>query len=118
VGSLYFSEVAHFVPCKLCWYQRICVYPLAVILLVAALRRDRSVRWYAIPLAGIGMLIGSYHYLIEWYPNLETGSCSATGPACSAVWFRELGFVSLPLMVVAGCALIITLLLLHPPVED
>ncbi len=53
-GSLYFSEVANFVPCQLCWYQRIAMYPLAVILLVAAIRRDRSVRWYAGPLAAGG----------------------------------------------------------------
>ena len=48
-GSLYFSEVADFIPCQLCWFQRIAMYPLAVILLVAAIRKDRSVRWYAGP---------------------------------------------------------------------
>ena len=53
-GSLYFSEVADFVPCQLCWFQRIAMYPLAVILLVAAIRRDRGVRWYVGPLAAIG----------------------------------------------------------------
>ena len=47
LGSLYYSEIANFVPCRLCWYQRICMYPLAVILLVGVLRRDRGVRWYA-----------------------------------------------------------------------
>src|SRR6266540_43140 len=47
-GSLYFSEHAHYVPCRLCWFQRIAMYPLAVILLVAAMRRDRGARWYAL----------------------------------------------------------------------
>ena len=50
-GSLYFSEVANYIPCRLCWFQRIAMYPLAVILLVAAIRRDRGVRWYVVPLA-------------------------------------------------------------------
>ncbi len=52
-GSLYFSEVANFVPCRLCWFQRTAMYPLSVILLVAAIRRDRGVRWYVVPLAAI-----------------------------------------------------------------
>ena len=51
LGSLYFSEVAHYVPCRLCWFQRIAMYPLAVVLVIAAVRRDRAVRWYAGPLA-------------------------------------------------------------------
>ena len=51
-GSLYFSEVANYMPCRLCWFQRIAMYPLAVILLVAAIRGDRGVRWYAVPLGG------------------------------------------------------------------
>src|SRR5262249_40694923 len=54
LGSLYYSEIANFVPCRLCWYQRICMYPLAVILLVGLLLRDRRVRWYALPFVVIG----------------------------------------------------------------
>ncbi|MBI5089037.1 MAG: disulfide bond formation protein B, partial [Actinobacteria bacterium] len=80
-GSLYFSEHAHFEPCKLCWYQRIAMYPLVVVLLVGNLRRDRDhVVWYAAPLAGIGILISIYHYVIEWNPQLEATSCSLTAP--------------------------------------
>ncbi len=114
LGSLYFSEVAGFVPCTLCWYQRICVYPLSVVLLIAAVRRDRLVAWYAVPMLSIGAGIAAYHYTIEWYPDLEAGSCSATGPECSARWFLELGFVSLSLMVLVGCILMLSLLLLTP----
>ena len=75
VGSLYLSEVVGFVPCLLCWYQRICMYPLSVILLVAAIRRDRAVRWYVVPLAAVGTVISTYHYAIEWRPSLEAGAC-------------------------------------------
>lgn len=108
-GSLYFSESAHFAPCRLCWFQRIAMYPLAVILLVAALRRDRSARWYVVPVAAIGACISLYHYIIEWRPELEVGSCAAFGPSCSDVYFREFGFVTLSFMALCGFVAIIVL---------
>ena len=107
-GSLYFSEVADFVPCRLCWFQRIAMYPLAVILLVAAIRRDRGVRWYVVPVAAIGAIISTYHYVIEWQPELEGGACGI-GPSCAAFWFRELGFVTLAFMALCGFLAIIAL---------
>lgn len=110
-GSLYFSEVANYVPCRLCWFQRIAMYPLAVILLIAAIRGDRAVRWYAIPLAGLGACVSIYHYLVEWHPQLEGDACDPTNP-CSLVWFREFGFVTLSLMALCGFAAIIALLAL------
>jgi disulfide bond formation protein DsbB len=113
-GSLYFSEVADYVPCRLCWFQRIAMYPLAVILLVAAIRRDRAVRWYVGPLAAIGALVSTYHYLVEWNPSLEGGVCGI-GPACSAIWFRELGFVTLAFMALCGFAAILVLVVPRPP---
>ena len=110
-GSLYFSESAHFAPCKLCWYQRIAMYSLAVLLLIAALWRDSGIRRYAVPLATIGGLLSAYHYLIEWHPSLEgaTGSCDIT-VSCTAPWFRQFGFISLSLMALCGFAAIIALL--------
>ena len=115
LGSLYFSEIADFVPCKLCWFQRIAMYPLAVILLVAAIRRDRGVRWYVLPLAAIGAGIAAYHYLIEWRPELDSGSCDLFGPSCTDVWFREFGFVSLALMALVGFVSILALLFVPIP---
>jgi hypothetical protein len=109
-GSLYFSEVANYVPCRLCWYQRIAMYPLSVILLVAAVRGDRGVRWYAIPVAALGACVSIYHYLVEWHPQLEGDACDPTNP-CSLVWFREFGFVTLALMALCGFVTIIVLLL-------
>ena len=108
-GSLYFSEVADYVPCRLCWFQRIAMYPLAVILLVAAVRRDRDVRWYVIPVAGLGACVSVYHYLVEWHPQLEGDACDPTNP-CSLVWFRQFGFVTLALMALCGFVAIIALL--------
>ena len=110
-GSLYFSGVQNMTPCRMCWYQRIAMYSSAVVLFVGALRRDRDVRWYAVPLAGIGLLVSTYHYLIEWFPTLETGACDAFAP-CSTPYFRGFGFVSLAFMAGCGFLAIIALLTL------
>lgn len=106
VGSLWFSERVGYVPCTLCWYQRIAMFSLAVLSLVAALRCDKGFSVYAIVAAAVGLVISSYHYLLEWFPQLETGVCSVDVP-CNAVWFREFGFVTLAFM--AGCAFIATI---------
>ena len=103
VGSLYFSENVGFAPCKLCWYQRIAMYSIAIISFVAALRNDKNIARYTIVLAPLGLIVSIYHYLLEWFPTLETSVCSLDVP-CTAVWFRELGFVTLCFM--AGCAFI------------
>jgi len=124
-GSLYFSEVANYLPCTLCWYQRIAMYPLVLILAIAIARRDTGVRIYAIPVALVGVAISSYHYLLEWFPEIDTGACSAVIP-CTQVWFREFGFVSMPLLALIAFGLVITFLLIpvrssvtdHAALED
>lgn len=110
VGSLYLSESAGLIPCTLCWYQRIAMYPLVLILGIAMFRRDIAVRIYAIPLALVGAAIASYHYLLEWFPEIDTGACSAVIP-CTQVWFREFGFVSMPLLALIAFGLVIAFLL-------
>lgn len=108
-GSLYFSEVAHFEPCKLCWFQRIFMYPLVFILGIAARHGDVGVRRYAAPLAVIGAVISIVHYTMEWFPSLDSGVCSATAP-CTVIWFRQLGFVTLPYLALSAFLLILALL--------
>lgn len=99
VGSLYFSEIVGWVPCILCWYQRIALYPLVFILPVGILRQDRSVAFYALPLTSIGMLLAGYHSLLQLGIIPEKISpCSVTGVSCITnygVWF---GFLSIPLL--------------------
>ena len=116
-GSLYFSEVAHYAPCRLCWFQRICMYPLAGILLIAAIRKDRNVRWYALPLLIAGVCLSGYHYLIEWKPSLGDGACGI-GPSCTDVWFRRIGFVTLAFMALCGFIAIVALLFISTPSDD
>jgi disulfide bond formation protein DsbB len=108
-GSLYFSEVAHFPPCQLCWYQRIGMYPLGPLLGLAAWRRDRGIRPYAAALAGIGAVFSAYHIVIERYPDLESGACDPTNP-CSLVWVERFGYLTIPTMALSAFALVLTLL--------
>ncbi len=114
LGSLYLSEIANYPPCDLCWYQRIAMYPLVVLLGVAALRRDAQVRWYVVPVAGVGLGISVYHYLLERFPDSVTSVCTTDVP-CSVVWVWKFGFLSIPAMAGMGFALIITLVLLATP---
>lgn len=109
LGSLYFSEIAHYTPCTLCWYQRIAMYPLVIILAMAAARRERAGAYYAGAIAGIGALVSAYHVVLEWVPALDTGACSATTP-CTLIWFRVFGFISLPTLALSAFVLILTLL--------
>jgi hypothetical protein len=119
LGSLYFSEVANFTPCTLCWYQRIAMYPLALVLPIATFRRDWSVRIYVWPVVAVGAVIALYHYLLERFPSLDAGACSL-GVPCEIVWFKEFGFVTLPYMALSGFVLIAVLLLdaPHPVTEE
>jgi disulfide bond formation protein DsbB len=110
-GSLYFSEIAGFPPCLMCWYQRIAMYPLALILLIAAIRRDHDVRWYVIPLALIGAALSIYHNIIQWFPELDAVACEV-GKSCTQYWFRQFGFISIPFLALVAFLLIITFLLI------
>lgn len=115
LASLYFSEVADYVPCRLCWYQRIAMYPIALIALVALIRRDRGARFYTVPLAAIGATISTYHYLIERGVIADSESCSLFGPPCAAVWFEHFGFVTLAFMALCGFVAIIVLNVVPAP---
>ncbi len=96
LGSLLLSEVAGYLPCTLCWYQRIAMYPLVVILGVATARGDRQVWRTVLPLTAIGAAIAAWHIVIENNPALG-GPCDDTAP-CTIIWVEELGFLTLPTM--------------------
>jgi disulfide bond formation protein DsbB len=114
LGSLWLSEGANFPPCKLCWYQRIAMYPLAVLLGLAAVRRDAMIRFYGWAIAGIGLTISTYHYVLERFPSLESSaSCDPITP-CSVVWVWKFHYISIPFMAGSAFALIALLLALVP----
>jgi len=109
LGSLYLSEIAHFVPCQFCWYQRIAMYPLAVILGISAFRRDHGIRIYAATLATIGTALSVYHYTIQRFPTLDSGSCSL-GVPCTTAYIMKFGFITIPYMAFSGFTLILALM--------
>lgn len=130
LGSLYFSEYGnHWQPCRFCWFQRIFMYSAAVILILAAIRRDRGVRWYAVALATIGLLVSLWHNLLERGVVEESKECAATVPCATPylisfghrdpTTLRPTGFPSITLAVMAFCgfAAILALLLLPEPLE-
>ncbi len=117
LGSLYYSEVAGYPPCLLCWYQRIAIYPQVVILGVAAWRRDAQVWRTSVPLAAIGVAISAWHVVIERNPALA-GPCDPDNP-CTLVWVEEFGFLTIPTMaLVAGLAFIALTLLARLGADD
>lgn len=110
IGSLIYSEVIHFEPCRLCWFQRIAMYPMAIILLVGAIRREFQIKYYALPLTLIGLGISIYHYMLQTFPALEGGGgCDPSNP-CSAKYVDIFGFISIPFMAGAGFIVIAVLL--------
>jgi hypothetical protein len=105
LGSLYYSEVANFPPCELCWFQRIAMYPMPVLLAVAWRWGDAHVRRYVIPVALIGAAISIYHYQLERFPDQGGFSCAVDNP-CTLVWVWMFHFISIPFMALSGFALI------------
>jgi len=119
-GSLFFSEIAHFVPCELCWYQRICMYPLTIISLLAALANDRRVARYLLPLPLIGAGVSVYHLLVENGVVGQSSACLISAPGgCATKWIEEFGYVTIPVLALTAFALCFEFLLLGalPPVR-
>ena len=96
LGSLFLSEIVSFVPCTLCWWQRIFMYPIAIVSLVALVRNDKNSVFYILPLTLIGGAIAAYHYTMQLFPNLL--ECSEEVAKCSTIQFAELGYITIPLM--------------------
>jgi len=104
-GSLFFSEIAHFVPCKLCWYQRICMYPQVLLLGIANLKNDWGIKRYVLPLSIVGAVIAAYHYLLQMSPIPLP--CSDEIVSCAAKQVGYFGYITIPLMSFTAFALII-----------
>jgi disulfide bond formation protein DsbB len=117
-GSLFFSEIAHFVPCELCWYQRICMYPLSITTVLAGLANDRRAARYLLPLPLVGACVSVYHLLVENGVVHQTPACLISAPGgCATKWIKEFGYVTIPTLALTGFALCFGFLLLSalPP---
>jgi len=110
-GSLFFSEIARFVPCELCWFQRICMYPLSLLLLFLAFRGEYGMARYLIPFPVVGAGVSIYHLLVENKVVGQTAQCLASAPGgCATKWIDEFGYVTIPTLALTGFALLIGLL--------
>jgi disulfide bond formation protein DsbB len=115
VGSLFFSEVMGLQPCILCWYQRIAMYPLVLILGIGIVLQDSSVPLYALPFAVIGLIISAYHNLLYYGVIPEAITPCTEGVPCNAVQLELFGFLTIPLMGLFSFTLLtVTLLLFRP----
>lgn len=102
VGSLYFSEVAGFVPCDLCWYQRILMYPLVIVLGVAALDGYTGVWKMGLPLSTLGIAVSAYHTAIQLSPE----SICTVGGGCTSIYWHGLGLLTIPRLSLAAFLLL------------
>jgi disulfide bond formation protein DsbB len=119
-GSLFLQYVEHFDPCEFCWFQRICMYPLSLLLGIAAFRGDLQVaKRYFIGLSSVGALLAIYHYQLEHVPN-EVSVCGtgAGDVPCNVAVFNIFGFISVPFLSMAAFLLITTLLLMARRVDE
>lgn len=112
-GSLFFSEVAHFVPCELCWFQRVCMYPLSAAMLLAALWNDNRAPRYLLPLPIVGAGVAVYHILIEHNVVHQAQACLVSAPGgCATRWIDKFGYVTIPTLALTGFALLTVFLFL------
>lgn len=116
-GSLYYSEGAGFPPCPLCWVQRGFMYPLALVLIVAAVRGWWRIRRAARAWALVGAAVSVWHLLVERFPALEGSAICDPANPCSIRWVEEFGFITIPYMALSAFLLAAVLLSVAAP-ED
>lgn len=117
LGSLSFSEIFHFTPCVLCWYQRICMYPLVVILLVSILRKNKDMPFYVLPLTLIGGGIAIYHNLLYYNILPEAAAPCRLGVSCTTHFISWFGFVTIPLLSLTAFTVITICMILYARVN-
>ena len=113
LASLFFGEVMGLPICTLCWYQRICLFPLVILLPVALVLRDRHVTYYTVPLVSIGLAIAAYHNLL-YYGVISEGIMPCTGAIpCTVRQIEWMGFITIPLMALGAFGAILACLVIY-----
>jgi disulfide bond formation protein DsbB len=105
-GSLYFSEIKGYIPCELCWYQRIFMYPLVFILGIGTFQNDTTVKKFVLPLALVGGSISFMHYLEQKIPGFGGIKPCVSGVPCSAQYINWFGFVTIPFLALVAFVII------------
>lgn len=115
-ASLFYSEVAGYVPCNLCWLQRIFLYPQVIVLGMAIWKKDARVADYSIALSSIGGIIAGYHSYIQ-YGGSPLIPCSSAG-LCAQRFVFEYGYITIPLMSLSTFVFLISIMLARKMYED
>lgn len=115
LGSLFYSQIAGFAPCDLCWFQRIFMYSLVFLLGLALIKKDSHIADYGILLASVGGLISLYHNYVYYYAGGLNSFCQLGGMQVSCIkrYVFEFGYVTIPLMALTAFLLIIISLVLY-----
>lgn len=108
----FFSERMGFIPCTLCWYQRILMYPLVLFLGIAFYRNDKGIYKYVLPVSVIGMMTSSYHYALQKIPSLHEFSSCTSGVPCSGQYINWLGFSTIPFLALVAFSFITIMMVL------
>lgn len=111
IGSLYFSEVRQFPPCTYCWYSRILMYPLVLILGIAAVRKDVKQTVYVLPFTVLGMGMSGYHYLTQKFPAISDSTGCGIIP-CNVEYINAFGFITIPFLAFTAFTIIFIVQLL------
>lgn len=118
LGSLFFSEVMQLIPCLLCWYQRIMMYPLVFILTTGILMGERRIKYYVLPLSLLGFAIALYHNLLYYKLIPESIAPCTTGISCTTRQIEWLGFITIPLLSLTAFTVITLSMLFYRKKEE
>lgn len=112
-GSLYASEILKFIPCVLCWYQRVAMYPLIPILIVGIIKKDRNLPLYVLPLSIFGAFVALYQVLLQAGIIPENATPCTFGVSCITKYLNLWGFVDFPFLSLLAFAFIIGSMILY-----
>ena len=111
LGSLFYSDIMMYTPCKLCWYQRIFMYPQVILLGMAAWKKDNFVVNYSIVLSAVGLGISAFHYYGQM---IDSGvlACATLGQtaSCATLHVLDYGYITIPMMCLTAFTLIALLM--------
>lgn len=108
-GSLYFSEIRQYEPCLLCWYQRILMYPFALILGIAVVKKDYKISFYTMIMSAVGGLISLYHYSLQKVPFMADNAVTCGRVPCTGQYINWLGFITIPFLALTAFIIIFSL---------
>ena len=97
LGSLYFSEIRAYAPCEMCWYQRIIMYPMALMSLISVIRKEMNIAYYLLLFSSIGIIAAIYHYSLQKLP-VFTDLNMCTGVSCTVQYINWFGFITIPFL--------------------